>query len=152
MYIEYAKLITLLWMLKIYNEWPLIRCVQKVLWFFLNGMYHFCNFQLGLSTDWVCAQPELNPNDSSGWKNDSKPTQMIWLDFSVWVSRFQVVSGQSRVLSPGPIFGQILRDLAKIWPNLLRSGQNLAGSVEIWLRFRRIMARSHRIWSIMLNI
>ena len=56
---------------------------------------------------------------------------MICLDFLVWVSRFQVVSSQSRVLSPGPIFGQILRDLAEIWPNLLRSGQNLAGSVEI---------------------
>ena len=62
--------------------------------------------------------------------------------------------------------GRYLARSSNIWPDLSRFGQNLAGFVEIWLRFCQIMVRSHRIlkdldqismrsrriWSEMLNI
>ena len=56
--------------------------------------------------------------------------------------RFRVVSIQVSGFIVGNDF----------WPDPVRSSWNLAWSNEIWPRFRQIMARSHRIWSEMLNI
>ena len=41
---------------------------------------------------------------------------------------------------------------SRFWLDPARSCRNLAGSVEIWLRFHRITSRSRRIWFGMLNI
>ena len=67
---------------------------------------------------------------------------MIWSDFSV---RVLWVSG---CISSG--IGFIVGN--DFWSHLLRFGWNLAGSVEIWPRFRWITTRSCRIWSGMLDI
>lgn len=89
---------------------------------------------------------------------------MIWSVLSVWVSISGFITGDD--IQPNSlIFGRICRDLANIWLDPLRSGQNLVESMKIWPRFHRITARSHhiskdldqiltrscRIWSVKLN-
>ena len=103
------SLLTILWIMRVYIIWvKRIRVTLKI------PAVQGCS-QVGSGR--VCAQPGLDPNDSSGGKYDPKPTQMIWLDFSV---RVLLVSGYV-----GSVSSFIAR--ADIWLNPARFGRNLSG-------------------------
>ena len=91
-----------------------------------------------------------------GFVPNPNPTRIIQVEENMtrnqpkWSGQiFRFGSCRFRVVSVW-VSGFIARN--NFWLDSARSGRNLAGSVEVWPRFRRITARSRRIWSRMLNI
>ena len=97
---------------------------------------------LGVTTGRVCAQLGPDSTYSGGGKYGPKTDLVIWSDFPVQVLLVLGCIGSG--------IGFIARN--NFWSGSASSGRNLVGSVEIWPRFRRIMARSRWILSGMLNI